>query len=68
MHHWRQGWCFERQPNGDVEIRHLPRVGETRDVHLTIPADEWVTIVHAMMPPGEGGYFFLHDMHLGKPA
>ena len=50
-YHWRNDCWFIRQANGDVSIQH--RLSDDKYYDFgTIPADEWVSIVHAMAAPG----------------
>lgn len=46
-YHWRDGWTFERLPNGSVEI------AEGRSSRAVIPPQEWASIVAAMSARGE---------------
>lgn len=39
MHHWRDGWTFVRRPDGSV------RIANTDGVCLTIPPNEWASVV-----------------------
>lgn len=76
MYHWRDGWYFQRFENGDVEIKRIPPgkqgsgFGEGEaDLGITIPAEEWVSIVHVMLPPDTpaGAFYQVRAMHLGEP-
>lgn len=55
-YHWRDGWHFLREPNGDVRIlqegstRIAPEPYPLYEV-ARIPFEEWVSIVHATAVP-----------------
>ena len=53
MHHWRDGWMFERQADGAVRIWNDNYWTDQRGpvVDLMIPADEWVSIIAAVAEP-----------------
>lgn len=55
--HWREGWYFDRLPNGDVHLKkdanHSSEAFPFVDV--TIPASEWASIVSSVSAAGETG-------------
>lgn len=53
--HWRDGWFFKRLNNGGVQIRYAVEINEaTQFVGIvTIPPNEWVSIVSSMTEAGE---------------
>lgn len=70
MFHWRHGWYFTRMPSGDVQVRHVPyeHLGfATPSVDITIPADEWASIVAAVSAGGNSAevYAAAQDFHRG---
>lgn len=72
MYHWRDGWYFQRFENGDVEIKRIPPgkqgsgFGEGEaDLGITIPAEEWVSIVHAMLPQNSIDHHIILALHHG---
>lgn len=48
--HWRDGWFFERLPDGSVWVRRHYKQGasDLYDISLTIPPAEWGSIVAAV--------------------
>jgi hypothetical protein len=55
MFHWRDGWFFERMPNGSVMITKRKDAGMespiiTREI---IPPEEWASIVASVSIKGE---------------
>lgn len=71
MYHWRDGWFFTRLPGtGHVKMQYLRRTAPEGPCALehvvdeTIPSNEWVSIVHAMMPEGTD-YYDLRRLHDG---
>jgi hypothetical protein len=76
MFHWKDGWFFNRADDGSVEIFHTtdgkeprPRVEGSRDtnvfVHLTIPADNWASIIASVSAGDEvdGRFYAARDFH-----
>ncbi len=52
-YHWRDGWYFRRFPNGNVEVSN-ERYGR----RLTIPPNEWASIIASVSAKGEIGEQF----------
>lgn len=50
--HWRDGWYFDRKPDGSVEVRLEPWDGVCH-IRFTIPAPEWASIVCSVSKDGE---------------
>ncbi len=58
--HWRDGWAFTRNDDGSVMIRNenfvddrLPDSHPGRFVLLTVPPNEWASIVASVSKGGE---------------
>lgn len=58
--HWRDGWTFARNDDGSVTVRNenfvddrLPDSQPGRFVLLTIPPNEWASIVASVSKGGE---------------
>lgn len=49
-YHWRDGFEFTREPNGDVTLTVPAR---PYDANLTIPYLEWISIIASMCIEGE---------------
>jgi len=54
--HWRDGWYFRRNPDGSVRVmlREGPQ-SEWLRVDVTVPANEWASIVCSVSVGGETG-------------
>lgn len=50
--HWRDGWFFKRSQDGSVRVMHKKDYLRT---DLTIPANEWASIVCSVTTAGETG-------------
>lgn len=55
--HWQNGWFFKRRENGDVAVFRAENYTAGRDAFelLTIPENEWASIVCSVSALGESG-------------
>lgn len=51
--HWREGWYFQRQPDGGVAISQAEL-----KIALSVPVAEWASIVASMTAAGENAETF----------
>lgn len=59
--HWKNGWMFERQENGDVKFWN----DEKKVLVEHVPADEWASIIASVANQGEtaGRYERAKEFH-----
>ena len=67
--HWRDGWYFSRSSGGCARIMHRDKSGEYLVHALTIPPNEWASIVCSVSALGETAERWneAQDFH-GRPA
>jgi hypothetical protein len=69
-YHWREGLYFNRAENGDVEIRKMDSDPSQAfpSINITIPANEWASIVSFVSKGGETGesYSGTFAFHMGS--
>ena len=61
MFHYKEGWYFERLPNGSVKISREPQdrvINPPMVTILEIDADSWPSIVASMSVSGENAHTF----------
>jgi hypothetical protein len=57
LFHWSNGFFFEGQPDGGVIIsKAAAGFDSPKEILMSIPAAEWVSIVHAMAHPSADFY------------
>lgn len=55
--HWRDGWYFKRMQDGSVRVMRLAKMVDGEEyiqTNLTIPPNEWASIVCSVSAGGEG--------------
>jgi hypothetical protein len=43
--HWTDGWYFKRMDDGAVRVRHYDPSGHMDTIAITIPPNEWASII-----------------------
>ena len=58
--HWREGWYFKRLEDGSVRVR-------VKRLLVTIPPNEWGSIVASVSPRGDTATTYAAAMRLHNP-